>query len=165
MIKIFLCAVIVLSTTFLSNSYAQRLHNRAQNLSALIEIISKIKTLITFSCDDICNVITKSFEGYKSFCMFSDFNTEKDSFTGTWNEKVRTIEKSSGLMKSDKDILVRFGAGLGTTDTEGQLAHLQMFSELFEHQLMDARNNVSTKCRLYRILGFSLGCALILVIV
>lgn len=58
-----------------------------------------------------------------------------------------------------------FGAGLGTTDVEGQQQHCRYFAERLEEQLQTARTEAAVKGRLYISLGVMGGAGISLLLI
>lgn len=165
MFKLALSVILIVSATFMGNSFSERLINRRKCLSEVIEAICRIKSMITFSGYDIQKVIHDSFKNTVLSTYFSDNTGDVEDFCMWWNNAVKSVGKSVGINKEDKALLYGLGKGLGVTDITGQLAHLELYNELFTQRLNSAKESEKEKGRLYRVLGFSLGCAVTLVVV
>ncbi len=164
MFKFIMCFLLIISATLIGNSFSQRISNRIKCLSEVMEAISRMKSLISFSGLNIQKVVQDGFENTYFEKLFSYKAVETDDFYEWWNNALDHIDKSTGINKEDKDLLHNFGNGLGITDTEGQLTHLELYKELFSRRLNNAKESQREKGKLYRVLGFSLGCAVTLVI-
>ncbi len=164
MYKFVMCAIMIISTTFMGNSFSQRLSNRRKCLCEVIESVSRMKSLITFSGLDIQKVVADSFKNTCMSGLFTESKFDTDDFSLWWRGAVNSIDKSTGINKEDKELLRSLGDGLGVTDIAGQLAHLELYSQLFSQRLSSAKDSEKEKGRLYRVLGFSLGCAVTLVV-
>lgn len=164
MISVFLCLILIASTTLIGNSFSQRLQNRCKCLGGLVQALTKMRSLIIFSGYDIRTVVKDGFSNIEGFESFCDIAASDEAFDEWWNKKIHSIDKYKGLLKEDIEILLRFGEGLGISDIQGQDAHFQLYSDLILQKLQQAKENVNQKSRLYRILGFSMGCAVTLII-
>ncbi|MBQ4568901.1 MAG: stage III sporulation protein AB [Ruminococcus sp.] len=164
MFKLIMCFMVVISATLIGNSYSQRISNRVKCLNDVIEAISRMRALISFSGMNIQNVVIDSFKNTSLAKLFLSKEDEAEDFYVWWSSSLDCIEKSMGINKEDKELLLKFGRGLGKTDTEGQLEHLELYKELFIQRLNSAKDAQKEKGRLYRVLGFSLGCAVTLVL-
>ncbi len=164
MFKFIMCLLLVISSSFIGNSYSQRISNRIKSLSDIIEAISRMKSFISFASMNIHKVVQDSFKNTCFAKIFTKNENEAEDFFVWWSTALNSIEKSTGINKEDKELLRNFGNGLGRTDIEGQLAHLELYNELFTQRLISAKDAQREKGRLYRVLGFSLGCAVTLVI-
>lgn len=76
-----------------------------------------------------------------------------------WEQAVEDGGREAGLTQEDRELLLGFGAGLGTTDVEGQVANCGQYRELLDQRLLEARKDSENKGRLYLTLGFSIGMA------
>ena len=61
------------------------------------------------------------------------------SFDEAWKSGVAAGTKGSGLKLKDKRLIEQFGAELGHTDIEGQIAHCEVTAKLLEEQIEQAR--------------------------
>ena len=80
-----------------------------------------------------------------------------------WATAVRACRSS--LDADDRALLTEFGAGLGATDLEGQLAHCELYRKRAAERREEARAAQRCKARLYPILGAAAGLGLILLLV
>lgn len=78
---------------------------------------------------------------------------------------VKNISKEFALTEADKKLLTEFGSKLGDTDVSGQIAHTELYAQLFRERLTELKEQEISKTKLYRVLGFSFGCAISLLIV
>ena len=74
-------------------------------------------------------------------------------FESEWLAAVERLKINS----ADKKLLSEFGCGLGKTDCEGQLSHIELYREKFTARLGEARDEAAAKTKLYRVLGFFAG--------
>ena len=81
-----------------------------------------------------------------------------------WEDSLKKADGAPGLNRQDIELLTEFGRGLGTSDVEGQISHCELYQELLQKQMETARQDVSSKGRLYVTLGITggLGLALLL---
>lgn len=164
MFNVILCMSLVLSATLLGNCFSERLTNRRKSIASLIEALSRMKAYLSFGEYEVFRLVKESFSGVKVFDAFCVCDETEADFTSWWRNNVLSLDKSTGLTREDKELLLRFGENLGITDTDGQIAHLELYAQLFAENLACAKEAEKTKGKLYRVLGFSAGCALILII-
>lgn len=165
MTELGLGVVLIICMTLLGNSFAQKLVNRKNTLQVILESIEKMKIHISFSTMEIDQVISESFKGVKGFEYFSFIPAEDFCLYDWWESCVNSLGSELGLSKEDKALLCKFSDGIGISDVSGQMSHLKLYEELFAERLKAAKETVNNKTRLYRILGFSLGCAVTLMVV
>lgn len=163
MFKLCLCVVVLLCSTLIGNWFASRLKNRRNSLLILIEVITRMKNHFAFSGFDIFRVVSESFKGFQIFEAFADYNNSED-FHLWWKTGILSLSSESGLNQEDKRLLIRFSDSLGVTDVEGQISNCDFYIDVFTQRLKAADATEYKNARLYKTLGFSLGCILILVL-
>ncbi|MBQ4105372.1 MAG: stage III sporulation protein AB [Clostridia bacterium] len=164
MINFVLVIIVILCSTLLGNWFSTRLEARRQSLSTIIVAITKMKSLISFGGFEISRVVNESFESAQGFECFCRELTDDVGFTDFFNSCVDEINIVCALSKEDKALLKRFGEGLGVSDTEGQISNCELYRELLSEKLAEAKDAVDKKSKLYRVLGFSMGCAVALMV-
>lgn len=165
MIKVALCLVLVISSTLLGNWFSERLISRRNTLELMINSLTKMKTLISFGGYEIHHVVQDSFIGFPDFIKEFDTSENCLNFAEFWNKCVDSIPDRYGLTSDDKKILRNFAEGLGVSDTDGQLSNCNLYCDLLREQLEKAKEKEKNSGKLYRVLGFSLGCVVTLMIV
>lgn len=165
MIKLALSFILIISASLIGNTFSQKLTNRRKTLSSIVNAISRMKTLICFGGMDTKRVVEECL-CTEDFPLISCENLSTNSaFDKAFEESVCKISSSFSLTKLDKELLTQFGSQLGSTDVTGQIAHTELYTELFMERLNFVKEQENAKSKLYRVLGFSLGCAISLLIV
>ncbi len=165
MFKVILCLVFIITTTLYGFIISQKLTIRKKALESVVDSITRMKSLITFGGFEISRIIQDSFGSIKGFETFVDCYTDSDNLLSHWQKTVNSLPNELCLNSNDKELLIKFSSGLGVTDIEGQIANCDLYCELFKESLEDAKEKEKTSGRLYKILGFSLGCVITLMIV
>lgn len=163
MIKLFLCMVVVLSATLAGNSFSLKLTHRCQSLFTLIEALTKIKTHISFGACEIRQVVSESFLSAKDFELLESDDVCED-FNFWWNDSVKRLAPLAALNREDTKLMLRFGEMLGVTDIQGQLDNCDLYISLFSQRYKCAKDAECRCKRLYRVLGFSCGCVMALIL-
>lgn len=163
MVKLIFALVVIVSSSLLGNSFSVSLTNRRKTIDSILGAVNKAKTLICFGGMDTKRVVEECF-CTESFPLLNKDDLNAEEFDIAFKRSVSNISPSFALKKSDKELLVGFGSELGTTDVTGQVAHTQLYSELFSDRLRQVKIQENEKSRLYRILGFSVGSAVSLLI-
>lgn len=163
MLRIVLCLILLLCATFLGYWFSLRLLRRSDNLFTLIECIDKMKNFISFGRYEIARVVSLSFENVEDFKAFTE-NDDDEEFFEWWRSCVATLNFSTALNKEDRELLLRFGENLGVTDVEGQISNCELYITLFKKCFDNAKEIENKNVRLYRILGFSLGSLIALIV-
>lgn len=165
MIKLMFSLIIIICASLVGNTFSLRIINRKKTLSEIIKAISRMKTLICFEKTDVNDLIKNCFAS-EEFPLLDCTDLENGFTYGeAFKSCVSKISGKFSLTKSDKDLLTEFCVFLGSTDVVGQVAHIELYIRLFEERLELVREQANSKSKLYRVLGFSLGCAVSLMIV
>ena len=139
---------------------SHRLKTRCEFLTAFLDFLCNLEANIRFFGDDIFSLIDKSVNN-----TLLDAFRQNSSAKEFWNNSLRQIPTSFGLKKDDYNLLKDFGAMLGTTDIEGQINHISLYKNLFELQLKKADKEFNSKSKLYKVISFYAGSAIVLMII
>lgn len=164
MLKILLCIIVITCATMVGNWFSVKIVRRTKDLQTIVETLVKIKNYISFEQSEIHSVVCESFA---SACGFESMNNpcaELLDFAQWWQEEVRNLCRTTALNKEDISLLARFGEKLGVTDLQGQISNCELYINLFSERLQGAKDNENKNVRLYRVLGFSAGCTVTLVV-
>lgn len=164
MIKLVLSIILIIASFLIGNSFSVRLISRRKTLTEIVEAMSKIKTMICFGNMDVFSVISQTFGQIEGFDSYNKITEEDLDFTCWYINCLENISASAGLCKDDIEFLKKFSLALGVTDIEGQISNCELYTTLLTEQLKKAKEEELTKCRLYRVLGFSFGSITALVI-
>lgn len=162
--QLMMIIIILVCGILLGCSFSQGVVNRRKTLEGIIEALEKMKTYIEFSSMEIFEIIKRSFGNLRGFSDFARI-PEDVTFVLWWSKCVSTLGGETGLSKEDKDLLIRFSNGIGVSDVSGQISHIDLYISMFCEKVRLARDEEEKKSRLYKILGFSFGCAVSLIIV
>lgn len=161
-----ICSIaFIFATTLLGHWFSEKLTNRRKTLQAISEAISKTETLISFGLGEITGVVIESFckiNGFENVQLFCD---EGNSFCESFHRCIDAIPSECSLTEEDKDLLKRFSEGLGSSDLAGQTSNCEYYKKLFDERISEAKEKEKSLKKLYKVLGFSLGCIIILMIV
>ena len=103
---------------------------------------------------------------------FAAFSLVRDTAQGLAQADFATafsaaVDKAEGeglLTAESRGILLEFAVGCGRTDMDGQQAHVAYYRTLLAAQEEDARRTYGEKGRVYRVLGFTAGVAVALLL-
>lgn len=165
MIKLLLSLILIVSASFIGNTFSLKLTNRRKTLSSIVAAISRIKTLICFGGMDTRRVVEECLCTEEFPLIYADDLSLESSYDKAFEKSVSKISSSFSLTKGDKELLAQFGSQLGSTDVTGQIAHAELYAQLFTERLNFVKEQENAKSKLYRVLGFSFGCAISLLIV
>ena len=136
---------------------SRKLFVRVESLESFLRFLSAAKTEVRYSAVPVIQVIKKHNVGFE-FMEECVSNCEKgDHFSAAWERSVACCAKEDGFTACDIKLLLSFGEGFGASDTEGQLAHLELYTGLFGTNLKSARDDRNRKSKLYLMLGIFAG--------
>lgn len=155
--------LVSLLPALLGFSMASRLSRRIAVLNELKLLISEIKEQIRYSSREICPLL-KMIGGKGCYSNLLFLNELTDD--GVWNPRLKDDDLlSCGLCKEDLSAVKNFFLGLGTSDTEGQISHCELYFAELTKMAGEAERLQSDKGRLYRTLGMigGIGVAIMLI--
>lgn len=155
MLKIYLCFLIVIASTYLGIAKSNTLILRKNTLQDFVLILKNLICRLSYTSDCLTDVFNDVFTDF-------DFN-EQAPFLSQWEQLL--ISYSHKLKKSDISLLLQFGTTLGCSDLSTQIKHINMYIELLNKQIDDAQHQIDTKSRLYRVFGFSLGTVISILLI
>lgn len=133
--------------------YVRRLRLRRDFLTELLLFLSNLATAVRYQNEDIFSLIQASGD------LFQLHGESTASFCEVWHSEVMQLSFRWRINARDVKLLEAFGKRLGTTDTQGQLSHIELYRSLFQKQLTQAKNELEQKAKLYQTLGLFAGIA------
>lgn len=138
---------------------SRKLYIRVEQLEAFLRFLSAAQTEIRFAALPVEEIVQRHCNDVDFLKLCSRECNKGKSFLSAWEEGVRLGTKGCGFTKSDMSLFYRFGEGFGASDTEGQLCHCNLYSELIGVNLKNARDEKQRKSKLYQVLGVFSGIA------
>lgn len=127
----------------------------------LILFCEDVSIEIRYAAKALDDILEKAKNSYVD-CDFLQKLAHGSRFHESWRQAVST-EKS--LTPADKEILQNFGSELGRSDIEGQVAVINLTSELLKRQLAEAEEQSAKKATMYRSVGFLCGLATAIILI
>ena len=152
--------LILLSCTLTGFYFSYRLKLKLNFLNSLIDFMTRLETNIRYFSDDVFKLVSISAPSL----LAQYFEEKTSSFSLWWDKALVKISKCYSLTEDERNSLTGFGHSLGTTDTEGQLSHINIYKGIFELIRDDFHKDCKTKSRLYKTLGFFCGAVLAILI-
>lgn len=160
--------MLIASSTALGYATSRKLSLRVRFLQQYLQFISYIKTEIRYTQRVLSEIInsyndTKSeISGFLSQVQ-KNLKLEK-SFAKAWQEAVESSADTYGLRKSEKDLVSKFGGGLGATDVRGQISLCEMYQKLIGTAIEVAKEEKEKRSKLYLMLGVSAGISIAIIL-
>ncbi len=155
--------VLVSMTTLLGYMESYKLRMRVETLESFLKVI-RMETEMRFHALPLRQIIDKYCGGYGFIMACHLLLKTGKSFDEAWKSGVAAGTKGSGLKLKDKRLIEQFGAELGHTDIEGQIAHCEVTAKLLEEQIEQAREEKKKKSKLFSMLGLFFGTGVALLI-
>ena len=130
---------------------------RVEQLEAFLRFLSAAQTEIRFAALPVEQIVQRHGGEMEFLKICGESCKSGGSFLSAWNNGVRSGTKGRGLIAGDIGLLQGFGEGFGASDTEGQLSHCTLYSELISESLKNAREEKKRKSKLYQTLGVFSG--------
>lgn len=155
MIKLFLCILILFCCAVIGLHLSQRLTRRKDVLSGFEVLFHRALIRIEYNAGDLCEVFSDNF---------ADFEFQHSlPFDIQW---MRFVDRFSYvLIKDDVQMLRSFINGLGAADCEAQRQHISLYCELLREHIANAREEIGTKSKMYRIIPLSVGIVISLMVI
>ena len=127
--------------------FTSKLSERPRIIQTFLTLFDTAASRMQYTHDDLYAVFSDNAFGY-------EFDRIR-SFSSQWDEMLSGCR--SVIRADDYQVLEEFANGLGTSDLESQLRHIAMYKTLLSERLEDAKKEQENKANLYRVLPFSLG--------
>lgn len=139
-----------------------RLKHRYDFLNSFKEFLSILKIKMIYNADEIFTLIKSSSPD----CLKEIFTKPvKDSFSEYWRDCIEKIPKFYALKQEDYKLLIEFGTLLGTTDIEGQINHIDLYSRMLDSNINNSESELKQKSKLYKLLGLFSGLTVALLLI
>ena len=80
-----------------------------------------------------------------------------EAIESAWKKAVNENMKKLYFEKSDIEIVEYFGNAFGISDREGELSKIKLHEELVRNRWHVLKNDMLSKCRVYRVTGMFCG--------
>jgi len=149
--------LLIFAGTLLGFTESRKLAVRAESLESFLRFLSAAKTEVRYSAVPVVQIVAKHGSELHFFQECVRRCDQGESFAAAWKLAALNSRKADGFAVHDVELLLSFGEGFGASDTDGQLSHMELFSELFCTNLKSAREDRNRKSKLYLMLGVFAG--------
>lgn len=151
--------MLIAAGTLAGFTESRRLSLRVQKLEIFLRFLNAAKTEVRYSAAPVAQIL-QLHGGELGFLKACAEDCGRGSHFGeAWRSSVSDRAPKDGFTQPDRELLLSFGEGFGASDTEGQLSHLQLYSDLFAANLKSAKEDRDRKSKLYQMLGIFAGLA------
>lgn len=147
MLRLLLGLLIVAVSILIGFYLSSRLSRRRTVLTDYISLLDEAANRLSYTSDHLAAVFGENFAG---------FHFESSlAFAPQW-EKM-TEQFRDVLTDADRRVLCEFAEKLGEGDIPSQLNRIRLYQSLLKERLDEARECCEKKGALYRVLPFSIG--------
>lgn len=152
-------ALLILSGLLWGITAARKLKRREQMLLDLKKLLLRFKTGISFSSRSVSELILENRDS-----LFCNRAADEPCFPFDPCEALKLASEALLANSRDQELVRGFADGLGTSDTESQLNHVELYAGLLETNLAEARGEYAQKSKLYVALGLFSGVTICLIL-
>ena len=147
--------VLIVICGTLGGIYASlRLKRKAEFLEQYLIFLNRVGTMIEYGQMSVRDIFGELKNISVIEPVLSDterFLDEGDDFENAWRKSVDKNMKE--FDKSDIETVYFFGKSFGVTDKNGELAKIELHSQMIRERLDMLKNDIISKTKIYRILG------------
>lgn len=156
--------IVILMTIciFAGNYLARRSLERVRILETVILMIRNIRTQIEYArlpIEQLLDFLEKNSD-FKKLTFISNSKkllSEGESFQNAWSYSINNFYENSPLKDEDKNLLIAFSTGFGSSDTSGQLNNCDTYINLLEMKTQQLRDKCDSSVKIYNSLGLLCG--------
>ncbi|WP_054711545.1 stage III sporulation protein SpoIIIAB [Bacillus sp. JCM 19041] len=163
--------IVICCTTLYGLHYARKLSERPRQIRQLRTALQALEAEILFGQTPLakaCMNIAGQLKGPISY-FFAEFAKHLDERQATarvaWEEAVDKVWPQTALMDSEREVLVQFGATLGTMDRNQQEKQLKLALTHLERDELEAKELQVRYEKMVKTLGVLAGLLIIILMV
>lgn len=160
--------IILIVTGFLIGYFFYEKYTLKINfLMQYIELVTLIKNKILYSSSPIKSILL----GYKPKNPIKKYTENcisllnKNTFSQAWEKSFEKNQNYVNLSAEEKNLIIGFGRGFGTSDSISQSKYCQQQIEMIKPYLKKAIRDKTEKGKLPIILGTGLGIAITILVI
>lgn len=161
--RLFLAAAVFGLCTFYGFSASSDLKKRVQLLSELSQMTAGMALEIGYTAPTL-DELAQGCRGAFAQLLRQELS-ETDDIHAAWSAATKRLSGYGFCGDEEAELLLKMGAGLGTSDAEGQLSMLSMYREQLSQLKTDAEERFRVKGKLMRSVGTLLGAGIAVLIV
>ncbi len=155
MLKLALCMTIIGASVAIGISLSSKLSQRVEILSQYMKLLEEVSVRLRYTGDPLAVLFQDNFVGY-TFLRERPFENQFQEMTRRFKDV---------LLPIDIRLLDDFARDLGAGDSESQLQHIRLYIKMLEERSKEAREDLKSKGKLYRVLPLSAGIAVAVLLI
>lgn len=161
--KLLGAALVVGSAALIGNTVARNYSERPLQLAEIASAFAVLETEISYARTPLSDALARACGARRGVAAHMFRQAARLIGSGelvpgdAWETAVRRAYASSALAPEDRDVLLAFGANLGSCGAEDQLRHVALARERLRANEAAARDEASRMARMWRYLGVTVG--------
>lgn len=132
-----------------------KLKKRKDNLNTILLFLNRMGTSIRYRNDDLFLLVSKCVDDV--LLPLKNVNSSLDDYS----EEIRKLP----LNREDKALLQKFFSQLGATDIDGQISHINLYTEFFNELYEKSKKDIESKSKLFLMSGIFAGLAFVVMFI
>ena len=153
-------AFIVICGTLGGIYFSLRSRRKAEFLEQYIMFLTQVQTMISYGGMSFGEILKNIKNVPLAEGILSDtegYMNDGEAIETAWKKAVEKNMKELHFEKSDTEMIEYFGNTFGVSDREGELSKIKLHEELVRERWNILKNEMLSKCRVYRIVGMFCG--------
>ena len=167
MIKYFMLILVFISSSLIGRLISKKYIDRVEELKEIKNALNIFKSKIKFTYEplqeifkQISNMVNKNIGNI--FKNAKDIMKEKTAAIA-WEEAVEN--SNTNLKEEDLQVLKNLSKLLGISDIDGQISQIEVTESFIERQLREAEQEKQKNVKLYKMLGNTIGLAIVIILI
>lgn len=158
--------MIVISASLIGINKVNKMKTKINLTNQILSFVQQVKIQLNYcslSTKEILQEVSKLAEIESlDFVKGCAENYDIKPFDTLWSEQVKSSKLC--IPKSDEELVLSFGCGLGTTDLDGQLELCAIYEKRFMDRLEEYSEDYRKHSKLYSSMGFFVGLAIAMIL-
>ncbi len=153
-------AFIVVCGTLGGIYFSLRSRRKVEFLEQYIVFLTQVQTMISYGGMSVREIFGEIKNVPLADGILRDtevYMNEGEAIETAWKKAVEKNMKELHFEKSDTEMIEYFGNTFGVSDREGELSKIKLHEELVRERWNILKNEMLSKCRVYRIVGMFCG--------
>ena len=160
LLKVLGCILVTASSAGIGINYINTLKKRVSALCDISEFMNVIKIKISYELCDIPSALSHLSNKYYMAKKCLEHIKKGESLKGAWGIAIDEFGEKMHLTSQDINLLKDFCVCFGETDIEGQISNFDMFIELLNKSISEAKSKFNDKSKV--ILSTSMFAGLLI---
>ena len=146
--------------TFGGIYFSLRLRRKGEFLEQYIMFLTQVQTMILYGGMSVREIFrdVKNIPLAEGILRDTEvYMNDGEAIETAWKKAVDVNMKKLYFEKSDIEMIEYFGNTFGVSDREGELSKIKLHEELVKERWNILKNEMLSKCRVYRIVGMFCG--------